>query len=132
VPEQFISSVTVERVGGRDHVTVFVLGKCSGTLVVNAGQGAQLASAVRDGSGLDPVESWVVKDFNVLYRAADRLVQRMPSIVDETVQDELDWLGAQLARLAPAFEMTETIRKGGQTETFSPWLDRFLAARVEP
>lgn len=55
---------------------------------------------------------WLVKDFHVLYRAANQFVQRMHGVPDEAAQNALDALTAQLSRLRPAFEVCEAERKG--------------------
>lgn len=48
--------------------------------------------------------SWLVKDFHVLYRAAREAHQ------DPTSELRRTWLGDQLTRLAPAFDVTESAR----------------------
>lgn len=53
---------------------------------------------------------WLYKDFNVLYRVANRVAQAMHGVKDEAAQRALDALVAQLSRLAPAFTDTEEIR----------------------
>jgi hypothetical protein len=48
---------------------------------------------------------WLTKDFNVLYRALERLVND----IDAECEVDLGWARAQLARLKPAAEMTEAV-----------------------
>lgn len=57
-----------------------------------------------------PEASWLVKDFHVLYRAAERLVAH----IDAEGFIDLDVLRAQLQRLAPAFEQCEVERRMGR------------------
>lgn len=53
---------------------------------------------------------WFVKDFHVLYKAANDFVQRMDGVRDAAAQAALNTLVAQLARLAPAYKETEAVR----------------------
>lgn len=56
--EPFITSVRVETKGAHDHVSVWVQGALTGTLVVGADQGEQLRQRLLDGSckaWLDPL-----------------------------------------------------------------------------
>jgi len=67
-----------------------------------------LAEAVHalDGAPTNSGEvSWLVKDFNALYRASQN------ALVDPTTEQ---WLRHQLERLRPAFEMTETARRAAR------------------
>jgi hypothetical protein len=52
---------------------------------------------------------WLVKDFNVLYRVADRAARALRGDADPVAA--LADLTAQLERLAPAFTDTEEVRK---------------------
>jgi hypothetical protein len=58
--------------------------------------------------------SWLVKDFNVLYRCAKNLAEACNGRGDVGPYQRLNELEAQLERLAPAFTDTEEIRKVGQ------------------
>lgn len=55
---------------------------------------------------------WLVKDFNVLYRAAKRLAEAVDeeTLVTATPFNALQDLKAQLERLAPAYNVTEAER----------------------
>lgn len=53
---------------------------------------------------------WLVKDFNVLYRAARALADACQGRGDGRPYPPLMALEAQLARLRPAFESTEAMR----------------------
>jgi len=55
--------------------------------------------------------SWLVKDFNVLYRCAKRVADACRGRGDEGPYAPLQELEAQLERLAPAFTDTEEVRK---------------------
>jgi hypothetical protein len=56
---------------------------------------------------------WFIKDFNVLYRAAKRLAEACHGKGEDNGKPyvPLKALDAQLERLAPAFGVTEEIRK---------------------
>lgn len=55
--------------------------------------------------------SWLVKDFNVLYRCAKRLSDACHGRGPDGPYKPLHELDAQLERLAPAFTDTEEVRK---------------------
>lgn len=61
-------------------------------------------NALAQGDGAKAlIEGWLAKDFNALYSAAHR-ASEAPSA--EALQD----LGRQVARLAPAFQLTKNLR----------------------
>ncbi len=81
------------------------------------GFGADIIEALRDAvRALDGVTaprsepSWLVKDFNILYRTAKRLIEREPDARGNTPDSDLEDLEATLEHLKPAFEMTESVR----------------------
>ncbi len=63
-------------------------------------------------SETDP--SWVVKDFNVLYRVTRDLLLAVGQGDQTKTAGALDAVAAQLTRLQPAFAMTEAIRLAEQ------------------
>jgi hypothetical protein len=68
--------------------------------------------------------SWLVKDFNVLYRVADETTAAMA--VEGYVAHDL---ATQLARLKPAYELTESVREATRTGLAAPhksWAERGL------
>lgn len=107
-----ITSVRVEIRGGHDCVRVWVDGKLSGELLTDAGRGEELASLLRVkamATGAEP--SWLVKDFNVLYRCALAFSEACLGRGDaRPYQPHLN-LQAQLERLKPAFTDTEEVRE---------------------
>jgi hypothetical protein len=107
-----ITSVMVLQVGGHETVSVFVDGKLTGVLMVDIGEGEKLASLLRVkamATGAEP--SWLVKDFNVLYRAALAFSEACAGRGDARPYPlHLD-LQAQLKRLEPAFQETEAMRE---------------------
>lgn len=58
--------------------------------------------------------SWLVKDFNVLYRVIRDLLRAVGKGDTDTVARALDDVAAQMMRLAPAFAMTEVARMAAQ------------------
>jgi len=58
--------------------------------------------------------SWLVKDFNVLYRCAKQALDACRGRGDEGPYAPLLELEAQLERLAPAFTDTEEVRKAAR------------------
>lgn len=124
--DRFITSVRVERLGNHDHVTVFVRGAMSGTLVIDAGlgqilarllEGAEEAGELRVGMSV----AWpLVKDFSILYRAA------VGAVESETIADARtarEYLRLQLERLKPAYETTEFIREAARAGATRPATD---------
>lgn len=106
-----ITSVRVERRGAHDHVHIHVDGKLSGTLVVDAGDGWAFSAKLQ---GLGAAEEWLVKDFNVLYRAARAVVNTEPDARGNVDGGRADHLERQIARLRPAYEMTENVLLHGR------------------
>lgn len=107
-----VTQIVVELVGAHEVVRVWIDRKFSGELTVGRGEGDALAKLLRGTEKLDVSKEphWLYKDFNVLYRVANRFVQQMHGVRDEAAQRALDALVAQLSRLAPAFADTEEIR----------------------
>lgn len=128
VRSRLITQVAIVPGGGHDHVTVHIAGKCVGTLVVGAGEGKALADLLLRAE--DEAESWLVKDFNVLYRATQRFSEACHGRGQNgegpyPAQQDLDM---QLARLRPAYEMTEGVRVEARAGTPDPrgWTERGL------
>lgn len=117
--------------GAHEEVAVWVDHKLVGVLTVGEGEGRWLAEVLQQGNDLAQLRQtaaehlreaacvsseapWLVKDFNVLYRAADGALQQ--AVLDLYTCEHMRDLGRQLERLAIAFEMTETIRTARSDE----------------
>ncbi len=118
-----VSSVVVHTEGAHEAVNVWLRGAHVGKLLVGKGQGEALR-AVLLSEHAQPSRSpdeWLIKDFNVLYRAAWAAMTAEPDArgnVDEALFDALD---AQLLRLKPAFDLTEGVRSAArETGTIHP------------
>lgn len=85
--------------------------ECRGALLEGANVMREGAAAARRNTlaqGAQP--SWLVKDFNVLYRVALQLFDATEESPDRKVERARHSLGVQLERLKPAFTDTEEVR----------------------
>ncbi len=112
---RFISSVRRETKGAHEHVTVFIEGRNVGTLVCGQGEGARL-ELLLGASPLPPraPDEWLIKDFNVLYRAARRFSEACYGRGDEGPYAPHQDLAAQLDRLRPAYDLTDGVRSAAR------------------
>jgi hypothetical protein len=73
-------------------------------------------------------DEWLIKDFNALYRAAQRLVTVEPDLRGNVDFAPFDALDALVTRLAPAFTLTESVRSHArETGTIAPPTGQALA-----
>lgn len=85
--------------------------EAQGALALGAGELRNSAALLRQNTlaqGAQP--SWLVKDFNVLYRVALQLFDATEESPDRKVERARHSLGVQLERLKPAFTDTEEVR----------------------
>ncbi len=97
-----ISSVQVQTLGAHEHVRIWVRGQYVGTLIMGPGDGEQLRQAFAD-------PAWLVKDFSVLYRAAE--AEAAQAHLDGYDTAHLRDLARQLERLKPAFAECDALRE---------------------
>jgi hypothetical protein len=120
--ERFITSVRVEKGGSHERVAIFIRHQFVGGVVCGTGDGERLRDLLLGDDAERPTlppeppappadPTWLVKDFHVLYRAAENALGQ--ATCDGYTTAHLRDLAAQLDRLAPAFEACERIREGG-------------------
>lgn len=100
--DALISSVRVETIGAHEHVRFWVRGQFCGSLVVGPGDGERFKQALAE-----PL--WLVKDFHVLYLAAEAALAQAHLDGYETAH--LRDLARQLQRLKPAYDACEGARE---------------------
>ncbi len=138
--QPLVSSVVVHTEGAHEAVNVWLRGAHVGKLLVGKGQGEPLRNLLllehsRVGQEIigarQPSRSpdeWLIKDFNVLYRAAWAAMTAEPDARGNVDEALFDALGAQLLRLKPAFDLTEGVRAAArETGRIEPPSDEALA-----
>jgi hypothetical protein len=127
----FVTSVRVEGLLLHEKVTVFVRHLCVGDLVCGKGDGARLRALLLEEEPAErptpvpppglvellrqgPIDiddvPWLVKDFAVLYRAAERLVAG-DDVRPGKAAGDFEALVLQVRRLRPAFDQCESVRQ---------------------
>lgn len=113
-----VTSVRAETHGAHAHLSVFVRGALAGTLVVSPEDARPLQLLLLllgSGKRCIPIDSipWLVKDFAVLYAAAQRFANACHGRGEggEGPYPAQLALDAQLARLLPAYESCEAARR---------------------